>query len=376
MTHPTSEGPAWYIGVMSGSSLDAIDVGVFAFDGAGPADLIAHHCHPIPEELRREVVALAEPGTSELARTGVLDHRFGELIAEAVNTLLAKHQIHRRDIAAVGSHGQTIRHDPNHAHPFTWQVGDPNLIAELTGLVVVADFRRRDLAVGGQGAPLACGFHAARFRGPNARMVLNLGGIANLTCLPPADQTVPVVGFDTGPANLLMDAWCQRHRNTPFDADGAWASGAAPDEALLDRLLRHPFLQAPPPKSTGREDFTLRWLELQLAEVNEVDPVQVQATLLAFTAQSISAAIDRWGNEGGLFLCGGGSRNRALVEALRSRLPETSITTTASLGLEPQWVEAATFAWLARERLAGRPGNLPSVTGAERAVPLGGLYVA
>jgi anhydro-N-acetylmuramic acid kinase len=237
----------------------------------------------------------------------------------------------------------------------------------------VADFRRRDVALGGQGAPLVPPFHAAAFRHPDIdRAVVNVGGIANVTLLPAAGETT---GFDTGPGNCLLDAWIRRHLDRPYDDAGAWASAHAPDAGLLHDLLQHPFFERRPPRSTGREDFNLAWLDRRLRAFPRLDPGVVQATLLALTATALAGALERYSSAAEIYLCGGGARNRALLDELTRRLQPRTVATTAALGLDPQWVEAAAFAWLARETLGGRPGNLPAVTGARRATVLGGIYL-
>jgi anhydro-N-acetylmuramic acid kinase len=282
------------------------------------------------------------------------------------------------EIRALGSHGQTVRHHPAGAYPFTSQLGNPAVIAELTRITTVADFRARDVAAGGQGAPLAPGFHAAQFRSPAVdRVILNLGGIANITYLPSAGAQ-PVIGFDTGPGNTLIDQWTYRHRQQRFDRDGAWAATGRVSGALLERLLADPYFAMAPPKSTGREHFHLDWLQGHLAALGQVLAAQdVQATLLELTARSVARALTGFvPGVRELYVCGGGSHNRALMAALSERLPEMTLHTTEELGIHPDWVEAVAFAWLAHQTLEGLPGNLPSVTGARRPVILGAIYRA
>ncbi|MFA7386524.1 MAG: anhydro-N-acetylmuramic acid kinase, partial [Thiohalobacteraceae bacterium] len=280
------------------------------------------------------------------------------------------------EIRAIGSHGQTVRHRPDGPSPFTLQIADPNIIAERSGITTVADFRRRDMAAGGQAAPLVPAFHAACFRNiEEDRAVLNLGGIANLTILP-ADPQHPITGFDTGPANVLMDGWIAGHNGKTFDADGAWAASGQTIPTLLKRFLSDSFLHAPPPKSTGRERFNANWLELQLGD-ESFAAVDVQATLADFTAQSVAAALKSWAPATRrLLVCGGGAHNGHLLSILRTLLTGVEIESTAAQGLDPDWVEAAAFAWMAKETLAGRPSNSPSVTGAHGATILGGVYLA
>ncbi|MGE3296942.1 MAG: anhydro-N-acetylmuramic acid kinase [Porticoccaceae bacterium] len=368
-----------FIGLMSGTSLDAVDAVLVDLNENSHA-VLAHHSQPIPDDLRAAIARLCHPGDIEgdpIDLIGRVDREMGELLADAVSALLAVADIPAERIAAIGSHGQTIRHRPPDgatAHPFTLQVGDPNCIAARTGITTVADFRRRDLALGGQGAPLVPPFHAAAFRHSDRdRAVVNLGGIANVTLLPARGE---VSGFDVGPGNCLLDAWAKRHLDRPYDDGGAWAAGFTPDARLLQTLQQHPFFHRAPPKSTGREDFNLDWLDTQLRGFPALAPGVVQATLLALTATTLALALERYPTVGEVYFCGGGARNRALLDDLSARLAPRTVATTAILGLDPQRVEATAFAWLARETLCGRPGNLPAVTGARRATVLGAIYPA
>jgi anhydro-N-acetylmuramic acid kinase len=378
-----------YIGLMSGTSADAIDAALLRLPPGGGFELLATHAHPLPAELKNRIAALCEPGAGvagealrerdRLDELGALDTRLGELFAQAALALLAKTGHRPVEIRAIGSHGQTLRHRPAGADPFTLQLGNPAVIAERTGITTVADFRRRDLAAGGQGAPLAPAFHAFAFRAARcARAILNIGGIANLTYLPAGESTETVLGFDTGPGNTLLDQWIRRTLGEDYDRDGAWAAGGRPQAALLEVLLADPYFRRLPPKSTGREYFHLGWLERALAHfAAPPSPQDVQATLLALTARSIAQALREYlPPVGELFVCGGGAHNRALLARLAEELPGIPVRTTDSLGLAPDWVEAAAFAWLAHRTLEGLPGNLPSVTGAARAVILGGIYKA
>ncbi len=364
----------YYIGLLSGTSVDAVDAALVAFDGDHP-QLIATHAHPIPAGLRDAVAALCEPGGGEIDRLGEVDVAMGELFAEAVLTLLRQAGLDGQTIVAIGSHGQTVRHRPQASHPFTLQIGDPNVIAERTGIPVVADFRRRDMAAGGQGAPLVPAFHAAVLGGcDHRRVVLNIGGIANLTVLPLVPGQ-PLLGFDTGPGNGLIDRWIERAQGAPYDAAGAWGRQGRVDFALLDTLLEESWFQKPPPKSTGREQFHLGWLLPRLANHAGVTEVDVQATLHELTARTVAEALQRWG--GGVeevVVCGGGVRNRLLWERLEAGLPGVTLRESSHYGLDPFWVEAMAFAWLARARLTGGYGNVPSVTGAQHPVVLGALY--
>lgn len=359
-----------YLGLISGTSADGIDVALVRF--AAHPDVIATRTFAYPEDVRARVVALARNVAAITLDTyGHLDTAIGECFADAALELLRDAGIDAREIAALGSHGQTVCHRPNGPHPFTLQLGDPNVIAERTGIVTVADFRRADLAAGGQGAPLLPALHAAVLAdAATPRAVLNLGGIANLTLLVPGQ---PVLGFDTGPANCLLDAWSLRHRGTPRDEGGAWASSGRVDAALLQRLLGDSYFAAPPPKSTGREYFNLDWLDPLLPP--GIEPVDVQATLLQLSARSIADALRAHApNVREVYACGGGVHNAALMAALRAGLPDAKVGTTAALGLDPDFVEAVGFAWLARARLEHAPGNLPSVTGARGPRVLGGVY--
>ncbi|BFM19492.1 anhydro-N-acetylmuramic acid kinase [Gilvimarinus japonicus] len=380
MTTPGDVGPkdTLYIGLMSGTSADGIDAALLAI-GEASIRLIAHHSFAFDAVLQREIHALCEPGANEIERAGAMDTRLGELFAETANALLRNCDLPPSRIRAIGSHGQTIRHRPpgNTPSPFSWQIGDANIIAARSGITTVADFRRRDIAVGGQGAPLVPAFHAAVFAHPHInRGIINIGGIGNISWLTPAGETL---GFDTGPGNALMDGWILRHQSLAYDADGQWSASAAHSPELLAQLLEHPYLSLPIPKSTGREDFHLNWLDQQLQGFSSLTPAQVQATLARFTVESIARHIQRCPNSelgGELYICGGGAHNTHLVTSLAARLPAFEVMTTAELGIDPDWVEAAAFAWLAHRRLEGLPGNLPSATGASKPVPLGAVYPA
>jgi anhydro-N-acetylmuramic acid kinase len=336
--------------------------------------LYAAHNHPLEPPFRQAVLDLSQAeGSVDPRHLAELDVQAGRLFAEAALALLQKTAIPPQRISAIGCHGQTLYHRPDGKIPYTWQIGDPNTIAWRTGITTVADFRRKDIAAGGQGAPLVPTFHAAILRDPaENRLILNLGGIANLTVLP-ADPAQPVRGFDTGPANCLLDAWATRHLGQPLDRDGAWAAGGQVDPGLLGRLLADPYFRRPPPKSTGRDYFNLDWLAASL--VPQLSPATVQATLLELTAASVAQAARAELAAGRLLVCGGGVHNRALMARLAAHLP-CPVESTATHGLNPDWVEAMCFAWLARQTLAGLPGNLPEVTGAQQALVLGGVYPA
>lgn len=368
-----------FIGLISGTSMDAVDAALVEL-GPERVRLLASHSHPLPAALRADLTALCHPGgmadRDAIDLLGATDHCLGELFAAAASELLAQSGVAAAAVTAIGSHGQTVRHRPPNdttSHPFSLQIADPNIIAARTGITTVADFRRRDLAVGGQGAPLVPPFHLAAFGDPLVkRALINIGGIANLTLL--AGGAL-VSGFDTGPGNCLLDGWIRRHQGLPYDDRGNWAAAHVPDAALLARLLAHPFFALPPPKSTGREDFHLDWLDHQLVDAPVPAPGQVQATLLALTASSIAAAVRAHAPEATeVYLCGGGAHNDALLASLQRELAPLPVATTTALGLAPDWVEAAAFAWLARQSLLNRPGNLPAVTGATRPAVLGAIH--
>jgi len=360
-----------FLGLISGTSVDGIDAALVAFDPA--PRLVFGRTYPLDPALARDVLrrSQADAGTSldEVAR---LDTRLGQAFARAALDALADSGVAASQVAAIGSHGQTLRHDPRGPAPFSQQLGDPNVIAEATGVTTVADFRRRDVAAGGQGAPLMPAFHAAVMRSPDEdRAILNLGGIANLTLLP---RQGDVRGYDTGPANGLMDAWCLRYRSQHYDRDAAFAREGQVHEALLARLLADPWFALPPPKSTGRDQFQLAWLQAH-RDSESIVPADVQATLCELSAATVADAL-RATLPGArrLLVCGGGVHNPLLMARLAHRLPGVVVASTASIGLDPDFIEAAGFAWLARETLAGRPGNLPSVTGARGPRVLGSIH--
>ena len=359
-----------YLGLISGTSADGIDAALVRL--VPRLEVIAAHTFPYPDALRARIVALARNlAMITLDDYGRLDVEIGACFADAALALLRKAGIEPTAVAAIGSHGQTVCHRPNGPFPFSLQIGDPTVIAERSGITTVADFRRVDVAAGGQGAPLLPALHAAVLDDAAIpRALLNLGGIANLTLLVPGR---PVLGFDTGPANCLLDAWSQRMRNTPRDEGGAWARSGRANAALLQRLLGDPYFAMPPPKSTGREVFNLDWLDARLPQGPA--PQDVQATLLQLSARSIADALRRHAPATReVYACGGGVHNAALMDALRSELPNVKLDTTAALGLDPDFIEAVGFAWLAHARLAGEPGNLPSVTGAQGPRVLGAIY--
>lgn len=358
-----------YIGLISGTSMDGIDAALVNF-GSSSHELLQVHEHAYPDSLRQRL-ADAQQNTrlTSLADIADLDRQVGELFADAANDLLSGAGVASSDIAAIGSHGQTIRHEPNAAKPFSLQAGDGNVIAARTGITTITDFRSADIALGGQGAPLAPAFHDWQFRDPaRNRVILNIGGIANVSFLPAGHAAVS--GFDTGPGNTLMDAWYRRHHQGQYDRDGAWAAQGRIDDRLLERLLADAYFAARPPKSTGFEYFNLSWLDEKIDET--ATAVDVQATLSALTTTTIADAVRGKADE--VLVCGGGVHNATLMRHLRAALPGTAVLSTARAGLNPDWVEAVAFAWLAMRRLHGLPGNLPAVTGASRSTVLGRMH--
>lgn len=365
----------YYIGLMSGTSVDGIDAALVSIPDHGPLTLKATQQLTIPATVRNTIQDLMVPGNNEIDQVGELDMQLGKLFAEAVNVLLRMNGLDKKDIRAIGSHGQTIRHRPRATYPFTWQIGNPSVIAERTGITTVADFRARDMAAGGQGAPLVPAFHHWFFHRPDVnRVILNIGGIANITWLP-ADTQGPVLGFDTGPGNTLLDQWIMQNRNQRYDSHGEWAASGQVNAELLKDFLTDEYFAKAPPKSTGREHFHQAWLEERLT--GKVLAQDIQATLAELTARSISQGLSFLPEKTDeIYVCGGGSHNRYLLSRLQAQVPNIPVTSTAALGLDPDWVEAVAFAWLAQRTLTGEPGNMPSVTGARHAVILGGIYPA
>ncbi len=370
----TDDDAALYIGLISGTSADSIDAVLVRFRDGLPQTL-ASHAHPWPSPLRERMLAVAQGEAAlDLDAWGRLDVEIGYQFADAALQLLAHSGTATTAVRAIGSHGQTLRHRPGGDYPFTLQLGDPSVIAERCRIDVVADFRRADVAAGGQGAPLLPALHAMLLGVPGrTRAVLNLGGIANLTVLA-ADGDVR--GFDTGPANGLLDAWCQRHRGEPFDRDGVFAGSGQILPGLLEALLADAYFALPPPKSTGREYFHLDWLAAH-APVATLKPTDVQATLLELTARSVANAVARYAPAADEVLaCGGGVHNRGLMRRLGELLAPRTLRSTAEYGIDPDFLEATAFAWLARQRLLKLPGNLPAVTGARGPRVLGAIYFA
>ncbi|HSC99505.1 MAG TPA: anhydro-N-acetylmuramic acid kinase [Casimicrobiaceae bacterium] len=363
-----------FAGVMSGTSLDGVDAVVVDFAPAGgkPVHTLGASHIGLPTMLRDELLALQQPGKNELARAAAAANMLAELYADAIGRALAAAKLTRDDVQAAGVHGQTLRHRPDLG--ITVQLNNPARVAEKAGMTVVGDFRSRDVAAGGQGAPLVPAFHAALFaRADRHRVIVNVGGIANLTDLP---KSGAVHGFDTGPGNVLSDQWCARNRGATFDAQGSWAATGKIIPKLLDVLLDDPFFSASPPKSTHRDKFNLQWLEERLrAAGTNAEAEDVQATLVALTARTIADGIRGYAPEAEeVLVCGGGANNATLMRALDAELKPRAIRTTGDEGVPVEQVEALAFAWLAREALAGRPGNLPEVTGAKGPRVLGGIY--
>jgi anhydro-N-acetylmuramic acid kinase len=362
---------AYFIGLMAGTSLDGVDA-VLAEISAQAFLLKACHYTPYPAALRQKLHRYCFAAEVKTSVLGQLDAELGELFGHCALALLKKTGISPPQVRAIGSHGQTFHHHPQGTYPYTLQIGDPNRIAEISGITVVADFRRRDLAAGGQGAPLVPAFHRAVFYSPTEnRAILNLGGIANLTLLP-KDPFLPVTGFDVGPGNTLLDAWIRSHLDQAWDNQGNWARQGKLVPELLRALLTDPYFKHPPPKSTGPEYFSLSWLKGHLARFDRIQPQDVQATLTHLTASAVALSLEGIHLDR-LLVCGGGAHNLYLLELL-ARYCRCPVETTAAYGIGPDWVEASAFAWLAWRTLNGLPGNLPTVTGARHEVVLGGIY--
>ncbi len=364
-----------YIGVMSGTSLDGIDVSIADFSG-GQMHLIAAETYPFSNQLRSDLHQLIASARTHLHQLGQIDVALGHAYSEAINQLLEETQVSAKDIVAIGCHGQTIFHAPESQYPFSMQIGNGNVIAEKTGITTVNDFRQRDMVIGGQGAPLVPAFHQALFHFDDEnRVIANIGGISNITILP-KDKNKAVSGFDTGPGNVLMDEWYQQHHLALYDANGDWARDGVIDEQLLDILMTDAFFGQSIPKSTGREYFNLTWLSGILEAIDKPIPAKdIQKTLLEMTARSLTDAIMSYAEDtDAVYVCGGGCHNQVLMNALKKHLPNIQVETTSKLGLAPDWVEACAFAWLAMRTLAHSSGNLPAVTGAHKPSILGAIY--
>ncbi len=368
--------PDYYIGLMSGTSMDAIDAALIDCND-NQIKLVAHTSLTLSDDLRQQINTLCQGCDNELQKMQQLDIELGKQFANCANQLLKNTQLTPADITAIGSHGQTLRHYPDDTIHNSLQIADPNTIAERTGITTVADFRRRDMAAGGQGAPLTPAFHEQLFRHPQKnRVILNLGGIANVTILP-ADSNQPVIGFDTGPANTLMDYWSQRQQNTLYDDKGRWAASGHVDAAFLQQLLSDDFFEQPAPKSTGTDYFSPSWFSQQLDNFPFLASEDVQATLCECSAQSIANAIKKAApNCTEVLVCGGGARNDFLLSRLQALLSNMTVTSTDNEAAPAEWIEAMAFAWLAKQCLNHQPGNISSVTGATHPVILGGIYPA
>ena len=364
----SANGRDLFIGLMSGTSLDGVDAALVEFGPVKPV-LVGTAYLPFPKDLKSELHALQSPGPNELDRSARSANALSRLYAEAVSVLLKKAGVAPAAVRACGCHGQTVRHRPEIG--YTLQICNPALLVELTGIIAVADFRSRDIAAGGQGAPLVPAFHAAAFRDDGRhRVIANIGGIANLSDLPAQGK---VTGFDTGPGNVLIDLWISRHQGVDHDSDGAWARGGKVLADVLAQMLAEPYFAKRPPKSCGRDLFNEYWLE-QFA-LERAPAQDVQATLAELSARSIAAAVDlHCPGADELYVCGGGAHNLDLLQRLRISLPRHHVDTTAALGIDPDWVEAIAFAWLARQALLGLDANLPAVTGASGPRILGAIY--
>jgi anhydro-N-acetylmuramic acid kinase len=362
-----------FIGLMSGTSLDGVDAVLADFDDPAPA-LRAHSHHDFAPELRTELLRLSSPGNDEAHRAAIAAQHLARSYASAIEDLLLHAQVDAAAVRAIGVHGQTVRHRPDAG--YTIQLNAPAVLAELTGIDVVADFRSADLAAGGQGAPLVPALHAAVLATTSARAVVNIGGISNLTGLPVRGSDEPVIGFDCGPGNVLLDGWALRHLGEPIDRDGHWAARGRVDLELLRDLLAEPYLAQPPPKSTGRDLFNDDWLRHRLAD-RAIDTVDVQATLTQFTAAVIAAAIEQhFAQAADVIVCGGGAHNTTLMSLLAAGCGARAVRSVAALGIAPECIEPLAFAWLARARIERLPGNVPSVTGARGPRILGAVYCA
>ena len=356
-----------FIGLMSGTSADAIDAALVGFESNGTTNLISTHTLELPADLKTRIIAAQTHADTSIRDICEQDVAISLLYAAAVNALLKKTNVSASEIEAIGNHGQTVLHAPEADHPFTLQIGDNHRLAELSGITVVGDFRRRDMAAGGQGAPLVPGFHRTLIGQTEAAAFLDVGGIANISVIAP-DR---VTGFDTGPGNTLSDAWIRKHQQRAFDASGAWASTGTVNEPLLERMLADPYFSRPAPKSTGQDYFNLIWLEN--LKVDELVPVDVQRTLVELTARSASDALKTSGCQR-MYLCGGGRHNDLLTERLRSLVAPIEVTDTHTLGVDADFMEAVAFAWLAKQCLDRASGNVPAVTGAQSERVLGVIY--
>ncbi len=366
----------YYIGIMSGTSVDGIDAGLYDFSGQN-IQVIDFYYQPFTQKIKQNIHHLCRnPQSISLLDYGQLDTQLGKLYAEACLNLLQQAKVNAQDIKAIGNHGQTLYHSPTAQQPFTIQIGDANIISQITGITTITDFRRRDIAAGGQGAPLVPAFHQAMFQSDREnRVIINIGGVANLSILP-KDAQKDILGFDTGPGNTLMDYWISTHKNCTYDKNGEWAATGNIQPELLKQLKEEPYFSNPPPKSTGTEFFSANWLTKKLATLPAYPAEDIQRTLCQLTAETIAEAIQKFAPETDqVFLCGGGTHNHTLFKALEQLL-SPPIASTETQGIHPDQVEAMAFAWLAKRTLQGLTGNLPATTGAKQAVILGGIYQA
>lgn len=362
-----------YIGLMSGTSLDGIDAALVEFKH-DKVQLVEFLYQPFTNVIKQQIEQISAANAMVFLQDyGKIDTQLGLLFAQTVNALLSKTHIPASAVRAIGSHGQTVYHEPNSKYPFSLQIGDPNIIAEKTGITTIADFRRKDIAAGGQGAPLVPAFHQSIFSHPTEyRTIVNIGGIANITILPPS-QSAPVIGFDTGPGNILMDQWIQKHLSQNYDAFGAWAKTGSINYSLVEQLKKDPYFQADPAKSTGKEYFSLAWVYENIGFTDNL-PEDIQASLCYLTATTITDAIKKYAPATEhVLICGGGIHNEYLLELIEENL-NCPVSSTELYGIHPDHVEAIAFAWLAKQTLNHLTGNLKEVTGASRNVVLGGIY--
>lgn len=364
-----------YIGLMSGTSMDAVDC--VLIDLSEPINVIDFINVDIPAKLKQDILDLCQSGgDSQIKKLGETDVELGKLFARAVISILEKNQINPSQIQAIGSHGQTIRHQPpgQYEHAFTIQIADPNIISALTGITTIADFRRKDMALGGQGAPLLPVFHQQLFKNTETdRVIVNIGGIANITLLRKDDSRI--IGFDTGPGNVLLDAWVQKNLNQSFDKDGKWASSGKPIPELLTFMLEDLYFSRPSPKSTGREYFNSFWIDKLLADfTKDISPQDVQATLVDLTAISIAQSITDLIETGEVIICGGGTKNAKLIQSLATQLKSFKISTSNDYGIDSDAVEAVAFAWFANKTIDRQALDLTSITGSSRPHVMGGIY--
>ncbi|OEF11160.1 anhydro-N-acetylmuramic acid kinase [Aliivibrio logei] len=363
-----------YVGLMSGTSLDGVDAVLVETNGT-EITLLGHADYPMDAQLKSDVLSVCTGQATNLKMIGEIDHRLGHLFADATLHLLNTLSVDPASITAIGSHGQTLFHSPDTQYPFTTQLGDANIIAAKTGINTIADFRRKDMALGGQGAPLVPAFHHTLFGKPESTLiVLNIGGISNISIL---QKNSPVIGYDTGPGNMLMDAWIYEHKQKNYDHNGEWARHGIIINPLLSKLKQHSYFSRPYPKSTGRELFNLEWFT-QYIENQSYKAQDVQATLLEFTVTTIVDQITtfRVGSEAKLLVCGGGAHNQYLMDRLQQYLPKWAVSTTNDYNVDSDNMEAMAFAWLAHQRVHDRPSNEPDVTGASRYASLGVIYPA